>query len=377
MTSLKRICAASLALALTAAALAPAQEQPAAAPAAQTGSAAQAEKGSLNGEVVTGTMFIFFETRNPQHQDDKGQPKVGVQDLYNADLKLRTGEQSQFGLKGSIRRLPHIAGRVYGDKQKAGYDYDLDINFGDRNVGKWVGAMSLDQNQGEAYKLDGENPLRIAVTNARQPFEDKFAGTWLGKPKGDTKGVAERFSRIINGKTVTLDVAEADPMKFNGLTLAKGPHPTNHPATTVNGELSYDRETANYFARNLAFSYKDRNGKDVKDAVTGSIKWVEDPPSGNVRKGRYEFNLRFNEDQVAAPTDEAMFAGVEDEDLFFAVDDRIPSLTGTIEYEDTMSGESVTKSAATYKLTANKLTEQQAMNFIKLWLVAVGPVNDE
>jgi hypothetical protein len=30
-----------------------------------------------------------------------------------------------------------------------------------------------------------------------------------------------------------------------------------------------------------------------------------------------------------------------------------------------------------YELNANKLSKQQVMNFAKLWLIAVGPTNDE
>jgi hypothetical protein len=34
-------------------------------------------------------------------------------------------------------------------------------------------------------------------------------------------------------------------------------------------------------------------------------------------------------------------------------------------------------SKITYKLNANKLNKQQIMNFFKLWMVGVGPTNDE
>ena len=35
------------------------------------------------------------------------------------------------------------------------------------------------------------------------------------------------------------------------------------------------------------------------------------------------------------------------------------------------------ESGVTYNLNANKLTKQQVMNFFKLWMIAVGPTNDE
>ena len=64
-------------------------------------------------------------------------------------------------------------------------------------------------------------------------------------------------------------------------------------------------------------------------------------------------------------------------DLFFAVDNSIPSLLGNIEYQDTMNGETVTQSKVTYKLEQNKLNDTQVMNFAKLWLLVTGPANDE
>ena len=70
---------------------------------------------------------------------------------------------------------------------------------------------------------------------------------------------------------------------------------------------------------------------------------------------------------------------MSDEDAFFAVDTSVPSLTGRIEYVDTFVGGGTLPSASqvTYHLNANKLTKQQAVNFFKLWLIAVGPTNDE
>ena len=102
-------------------------------------------------------------------------------------------------------------------------------------------------------------------------------------------------------------------------------------STVVSGELSYDRETANYYARNLTFKYTGQDGKEITDTVTGTIKWVEDPSRKENGKGRYEFNLRFNEEANQKGGDDAQFAGKNDDDLFFAVDNSIPSLIGNIE----------------------------------------------
>ena len=121
---------------------------------------------------------------------------------------------------------------------------------------------------------------------------------------------------------------------------------------------------------------------EYDDTVTGSIKWVEDPNRASNGKGQYEFNLRWNEDKVKPASTEAdAFKGANDEEAFFAVDNSVPSLTGKVDYVDTMAkvnGEdSVTASKITYQLDANQLTKQQVMNFIKLWLLGIGPTNDE
>ena len=54
------------------------------------------------------------------------------------------------------------------------------------------------------------------------------------------------------------------------------------------------------------------------------------------------------------------------------------SLAG-LRLEDAKGGDepTVTASKITYNLNANKLTKQQVMNFFKLWIVSVGPTNDE
>ena len=123
------------------------------------------------------------------------------------------------------------------------------------------------------------------------------------------------------------------------------------------------------------------DGKEFEDIVTGSIKWVEDADRASNGKGFYEFNLRFNEAANAkASTETAAFEKLSDEEAFFAVDNSIPSLTGKISYVDVLPNgdeSAPTNSKVTYALNANKLSKQQVMNFFKLWMIAVGPTNDE
>ena len=152
--------------------------------------------------------------------------------------------------------------------------------------------------------------------------------------------------------------------------------------TQVDGNLDYDYDTGNWYTNGIRFRYT-FDGKEIEDVVTGSIKWVEDPNRATNGKGQYEFNLRFNEEQNKPATDEsAVFADTQGEEAFFVVDNSVPAMTGSIGFEDTMisRGEeepTVVASKVTYNLNANKLTKQQVMNFFKLWLIAVGPTNDE
>ena len=104
----------------------------------------------------------------------------------------------------------------------------------------------------------------------------------------------------------------------------------------------------------------------------------EDPDRASNGKGYYDFNLRFNEDKNRKGSTEGdAFAKMSEEDAFFAVDDTVPSLTGRVTYIDTMSGDTVASSKITYALNANKITKVQAVNFFKLWLIGIGPINDE
>jgi hypothetical protein len=173
-------------------------------------------------------------------------------------------------------------------------------------------------------------------------------------------------------------VKKSDPMRFENLVLAKGPS-ANYARTTVNGRLDYDYETGNWYTDGITFRYN-LDGKDMEDKVSGSIKWVEDPDRKANGKGYYEFNLRFNEDKNKKSGNEnAAFEKMSDEDAFFAVDNSIPCLTGRISYVDTFASnpDLPASSKVTFALDANKLTKQQIMNFFKLWMVCVGPTNDE
>jgi hypothetical protein len=248
-----------------------------------------------------------------------------------------------------------------------------------RTVGKWVGTVPISTN-GE-YNVEGtaDSAHRIAVDaiGKAAAFTDKFGGKLIGKGKKPANAVT--YIRQLAGKEVKVEVKNTDPMRFESLALAMGPS-QNYPRTTVNGNLDYDYETGNYYTNGIRFNYQVA-GKDTEDLVTGSIKWVEDPNRASNGKGQYEFNLRWNEAKTKPSTEADAFAKLSDEEAFFAVDNSVPSLTGNIVYEDQMVSvgdkQLPGNSKVKYALNANQLTKVQVMNFFKLWMVCIGPTNDE
>jgi hypothetical protein len=338
-------------------------------------------------DIISGTMNIDFRTRtNLDSSGDlkKGSAAIGAQDKYSFNLNV--AKTTEFN--GDIVRQPKLYSSVLGRaKQNAKLAYNVNITVLNprdlkqkRNVGKWVGEVAIDPNSG-AYNLgDGESPMRIAIDAVgRAPaFTDRFGGRLVGKTEKKESLGSATYKRLIGNKTVTVTVQKADPMRFEQLELAKGPAEV-YPHTYVNGRLDYDYETGNWLTDGIRFKYQ-LDGRDMEDVVTGSIKWIEDPDRATNGKGRYEFNLRFNEDKnKPAAGEAAAFENMSGEDAFFAVDNSIPTLTGKIEYQDTFisGGTTPSSSKITYHLNANKLTKQQVVSFFKLWMVAVGPTNDE
>ncbi|MDB6148814.1 MAG: hypothetical protein JWQ44_262 [Chthoniobacter sp.] len=330
---------------------------------------------------ISGTMDIDFRSR--KSLDDKGRPAKGAADQYT--VAMNVAQTTEF--KGTIQRLPSVAGFLGTEAQKGQLNYSVDLSVLNpanitqkKTVGKWVGTVPIAAN-GE-YRVEGmpDSPLRIAVDaiGKTQAFTDKFGGKLFGKSKKPASAVT--YIRKMAGKEVKVEVKNTDPMRFEALALAMGPA-QNYPRATVNGNLDYDYETGNYYTNGIRFNYQS-NGKETQDVVTGSIKWVEDPNRESNGKGQYEFNLRWNEGSAKPATTEAdAFAKMSDEEAFFAVDNTVPSLTGTVSYEDTMTTVADKKvpsaSKVKYALSANQLTKAQVMNFFKLWLICVGPTNDE
>lgn len=338
-------------------------------------------------DVITGVMNITFKTRtNLDTSGDlkAGSAALGAQDQYN--FQMTVAKTTQYN--GDVFRQPKLYSSILKrSKQNAKMAFNTYIavlNPNDmkqrKDVGKWIGEVAIDPITG-AYNLGGgESPLRIAIdaVGKAQAFTDKFNGVLLGKAEKKEGLSSYTYKRLIGDKTVEVVVKKSDPMQFNGIELAKGPAEI-YPHTFVNGRLDYDYETGNWFTDGIHFKYS-LNGKDYEDVITGSIKWIEDPDRATNGKGHYDLNLRFNEDKnKPAAGEAAAFANMSQEDAFFAVDNTIPCLTGKIEYVDTFipGGTTPSSSKVTYHIGANKLNKQQIVNFFKLWMVCVGPTNDE
>lgn len=351
---------------------------------------------------ISGTMDIDFGTRKNEDTTGKlaeGSPAEGAKDVYT--INLNVAKTTEFA--GRISRQPRLVSKILGSEvQTASLNYDVNLavrNPNDlsqkKNVGKWVGNAAIGTDG--VYDFGSGTPsasaLRIAIdaVGKAQAFTGVFGGRLRGKIPEGQKGLlqgavasvkqqAREYTRIVKGgKKVTVTAAKVDPLTFDNLTLGEGPA-LIYPKTIVNGNLDYDYDTGNWYTNGIHFKYT-FNGTEYDDLVTGSIKWVEDPSRATNGKGAYEFNLRFNENKNKPATDEAAAfdgASAQAEDAFFEVDNATPSMTGTISFVDQLGGdETVYSSKVTYSLNANQLTKQQAMNFFKLWMVIVGPTNDE
>lgn len=339
-------------------------------------------------DIISGTMDIEFATRtNKDTSGDfkEGAPALGAKDKYKFNFNV--AKTTNFS--GEVTRQPNLYTKlVQSRKQSAELAYSVDLavlNPKDTKqkkvVGKWVGVVPIDPKTG-AYDLAGgaaqERPLRIQIDTVGKAtgFTEPFSGRLVGKAEKKDGLAQYTYKRLIGNKTVEFVVKKSDPMRFESIRLAKGPAEV-YPTTTVTGRLDYDYETYNWLTDGIRFRYT-LDGKEYEDVVTGTIKWVEDADYDTNGKGYYEFNLRFNEEKnKTAGSEAAAFDAMSAEDAFFAVDNSIPCLTGKVSYVDTLNGETVTASKIEYHLNANKLSKQQVMNFFKLWMLAVGPTNDD
>jgi len=346
---------------------------------------------------ISGSMNIDFGTRKNIDTSGKlveGSPAEGASDTYTVNLNVaKTTEYA-----GKVTRKPRLVSKLLGrEVQAAEINYDVGLAVRNpanleqkRAVGKWVGRVAIDEHGVYDFGANSAtaSQLRMAIdaVGKAQAFIGGFSGKIYGKDQSRKGALAEKiteYSRIVKGKTVKITAKKTDPLKFSGLVLGEGPAQI-YPRSQVDGNLDYDYDTGNWYTNGIRFHYT-VDGKEVEDVVTGSIKWVEDPNRATNGKGQYEFNLRFNEEKNKPASDEAaVFGDMQGEDAFFAVDNSVPAMTGTIGFEDTLISRggddeepTAVASKVTYNLNANKLTKVQAVNFFKLWMVIIGPTNDD
>ncbi|MBL7662668.1 hypothetical protein JNK13_07945 [bacterium] len=334
---------------------------------------------------IAGKMTIEFLSRSLNADESSKHPEKAV-DTYSLDLNV----PNSLRVKGNIVRKPRLVSQVLGREQRA-----LELNYTlalsgvtaeTRGMARMLGSIFVDRDNQYSFNNEHNAGLRLS-TYAKGQVErsSNFSGTILGKKEAarTLKNKITEYTRILRGKTIKLQTRKTDPLAFSNLQLAAGPLEI-YPTAIVNGNLDFDYDTGNWLTNGIEFRYHFQ-GKTIRDIVTGSIKWIEDPNRLVNGKGYYEFNLRLNEANYDNRNDESgFFSELPNEEAFFSVDPNIPHLGGTISYQDTFLNTPGTEeeprvinSEVTYNLKAQKLTNQQVINFLKLWLLIVGPVNDE
>jgi hypothetical protein len=306
-------------------------------------------------------------------------------------------------MKGDIQRVP---------EQRMSYSVRFDV-VNPQNPSQVAhdaailrGDMSIDSSGG--YNPE-DGRLRLDVIKGNQAtsrftggIQGRDVARWwqIGKTlSGATQAAAKAYSRLVDGKVVTIQVKNPDPLRFESLGLAAGPF-SFLVESKVSGVFDYDYELGNWLTdqTGLQFTYSIGDAV-VSDHVSGSIRYVEEPGQFTDAKGKahaytsyYDYNLRFNEPPVNK--DAAFFGGDStqaDADAFFSAADQTKSgLYGRVYYADSETdckkatndkGESKcvgpTHSDVFYDLHGVKLTYEQLANWVKLEQLVIGPFTDE
>lgn len=319
---------------------------------------------------VTGSLTIDYRTRRAPGTE-------GVSDLYT--LNLNVANSAAF--KGTIAHLPFIKNTL--TKNQAGrvsFDVELEVvNPANprqtRPVGKMFGFAPIDE--ANVYQFGEGGGIKVAVfpIGAARGFESRFNGQALAKPPAASgwAKIKKEAVTLVSGKGGRITLTNYDKMEFRNHVLPAGPVQI-YPETTVSGTIFYDYGRSAWHFNNVTFVYN-ADGKRASDVLTGSIRWIEAKNRRQTGEGRYEFDIRVNE---PPPSESAVFGAVADESSFFTVDASLPSLTGTLTYKDTFSGETVVGSVVQIDLKTSQLSKAQAMYLAKaLLLSAIVPLNAE
>lgn len=334
---------------------------------------------------IRGNVSIDFGTRMP------GVELSQASDRYTFNLLV----DKLISVRGSIVRKPRLVSRYLGrEKQREELSFNLgfvDIaSKGSKKIASWTGSVEIGKDG--LYSLGGgaggdySKTLRIVLEKGMPMVVGslQFGGSIKGRAadrKGAIGAMMRTYTRVIGGRKVSIQSRKVDPLAFNDLVLAAGPV-ASIPLARVSGNLDYDYDTGNWLTEGIQLRYL-QNSQEQRDVVTGSIKWEEDPERAVNGKGRYEFNLRWNEARFAGTEgEEAFFAPASDEEAFFAVDPRIPRISGNVSYVDTLrqieGGDPIVLSSQlNYRLEASGLRDDQIISFLKIWLLITGPMNDD
>lgn len=338
-------------------------------------------------DAITGTVTIDFGTRTQLDTSGKfvpGTPAPGSKDVYTLDLTVL----GTAALRGTLERQPWLINPETGRAlQPASLRFDLALAASDpgspgktQAVARWTGTVPVDDDG--VYLLDAGKAagggLRV-VPGAPGGAEHPFTGRLVGKPpvKNWFLPRPRTFTRVVAGRTVSVQVRGTDPMELKDVVLPAGAV-GDDPRAVVSGRLELDYTGGSWFTDGLRIRYA-ADGAEVEDVVRGSIRWVPDPERKENGKGRYEVNLRVNEARQGPTVQGPGAPGANDgPEAFFAPDPAVPSLTGRLELTDTLAPDGrVATSQVVYRLNANHLTRAQVLNLFKLWVLAVAPSNDD
>ena len=341
---------------------------------------------------VTGAISIDYNSRSERSQSNID--TYQIQDLTVADLMI---------LKGSVQRVP--------EKQMT-YSVRFDVVNPQnpsqiaRDAAILRGDLMIDA-QGRYIPEDGQ--LRLDVVKGNQS-SSKFNGDIQGrqvvrwwqigkKLQAASKEATKAYSRLVDGKVVSIQVKNPDPLRVEGLGLAAGPF-SFITAAKVSGVLDYDYELGNWLTDQAGVQFTYNVGDNViSDHVTGSIRYVQEAGEFADSKAKkhpytsyYDYNLRFNEPTV---NKDAAFFGADtakaDSDAFFSASDQTkPGLYGRVYYADSETDcrkvkddKGVSKcvgpthSDVFYDLHGAGLTYEQLANWVKLEQLVMGPFTDE
>ena len=328
---------------------------------------------------IRGTLDIQYNTKASDS------PAKGVKDVY----KLNVNVDNSALFHGTISDLPQIMEGYFSKSvtQPRSVYYDLAVDLCNprnpaqtKNVGRLYGPVPI--NSDGVYNYDsGALLMDIIPIGSGLGLTSKFAGNAAGKPMNRPVGWLDKLqrqavsiTRSVNGKTMTVVLKKYDKMEFRQTVLAAGPVQI-YSRATLNGELLYDYDKNCWFFNNVTVQYEDA-GTSKSDRLAGTIRWVEDPNRKVNGLGEYQFDVRVNEPQVSEAA--AFDAKPSDESAFFDTDTKIPGLSGTMKYKDTLRGDDTLASSVMIDLTGNNLSKQQTMVLFKtIILASVVPMNSD